>query len=257
MANRNSSLETPKVVAIAGGSSGIGAATAQFFIDKGHKVYILSRNQKDLLRPKDSSSCGTVHFLTCDVRSEKQVKTSFEKIGIENGGIDIAINCSGILDRKRSIDLSFEEFEDVLKTNLTGTWLCMKFQIPEMRKKESGSIVNVSSIFGIRGAPYNCAYSASKHGVIGLTKTFAIEYAKDNIRCNCVAPSFTDTPMLQRALSDDPKKKQKILALLPKNKFIDADSVAKTIYWLAYEAPASINGHCLIIDDGYTGGNEI
>ena len=257
MANINSDFDKPKIVTITGGGSGIGASTAQYFLDKGHKVYVLSRNPCDLTEQGSSTRCDKAHFLNCDVRFENQVKLCFEKIGFENGGINVAINCSGILDQMRSTELSCREFEDVLKTNLTGTWLCMKYQIPEMKKKSAGSIVNISSIFGFKGSPYNCAYVASKHGIIGLTKTFALEYAEDNIRTNCVAPSYTDTPMLQRALSTSLDKKQKILNMLPKNKFINANEVSKTIYWLACDAPTSINGHCLVVDDGYTSGSKI
>ena len=257
MANRNSSLENSKSVTITGGATGIGLAATQLFMRKGHKVYVLSRTPNEHLQPHTKMEGGEVHHISCDVRSEKQVKMSFEKIGKENGGIDIAINCAGILDRKSSIELSFKEFEDVIRTNLTGTWLCMKSQIPEMKKKRSGSIVNISSIFGLQGSPHNCAYTASKHGIIGLTKTFAVEYGPDNIRSNCVAPGFTDTPMLQQALSTSGVKKQRLQVSLPTEKFIDANEVAKTINWLACDAPRSVNGHCLVIDDGYTSGNKI
>lgn len=250
MANIISNPEQQKIVTITGGTSGIGAATAELFLNNGHKVYILSRSP--IPKTQSLTTISSAHFVPCDVRSESQVQKAFKTIGNENDGIDISINCSGILEQQSSVELSLDVFENVIKTNLTGTWLCMKYQVPEMRKKQAGSIVNISSIFGFMGAPFNCAYSASKHGIIGLTKTFAVEYSDENIRFNCVAPSFTETPMLDQALSTSDNKKNKLLNMLPQNTFLSTSDVAESVYWLANDSPAAINGHCLVIDNGYT-----
>ena len=134
--------------------------------------------------------------------------------------------------------------------NLTGIWLCMKFELEQMVSRQGGVIVNTSSGAGLRGLPYQCAYSATKHAIIGLAKTAAVEYAKKGIRVNVICPGFIDTGLTRQVVAKKPHLEEKYKSLIPAGRFGNEDEVSESVIWLFSDASSFVTGHTLIIDGG-------
>src|SRR5262249_4470258 len=167
------------------------------------------------------------------------------------GRLDCAHNNAGIAGGGRALTAEYAEdtWHQVLTVNLTGVWLCMKYEIPPMLSQGGGVIVNTASAAGLVGLPYASAYVASKHGVVGLTKTAALEYAQQGIRVNCVCPGYIQTPMTESGLSD-PERRARIMAREPIGRVGTPDEIAEAVVWLCSDAASFVTGHAMSVDGG-------
>ncbi|MDG2397514.1 MAG: SDR family NAD(P)-dependent oxidoreductase [Flavobacteriaceae bacterium] len=239
-----------KIVFITGGSKGIGKVTAINIAKLGANVIIADKNKDEGLKTVEGilSKGFKASFKKLDVSKIHNVKEVIKKVIKENKRIDFAINNAGISGKTAPIhELDFEDWEKTIQVNLNGVFFCMQEEIKVMMSQGFGRIVNVSSLAGIKGMGLGSAYSASKHGVVSLSKTAAIEYGKFNIRVNSVCPSFINTDILDN-VSDS------ILEVaakrVPLKRLGEANEVAESIIWLLDDKSSYINGHSLIIDGG-------
>jgi NAD(P)-dependent dehydrogenase (short-subunit alcohol dehydrogenase family) len=242
-----------KIVLVTGGSFGIGSATAVAFAEAGAKVIIADCIEDPATLEQIRRGGGTGIFIQCDVSVESQVKALMEAIGREFGGLDYAFNNAGI-EGEQAIteDCTVANFDRVINVNLRGVWLCMKYEIPMMLRRGKGSIVNNASIAGKVGFPGIPAYAASKHAVIGLTKTTALENVKRGIRVNAVCPGIIDTPMIDRFTGNDKAAAARFAALEPMGRAGMPDEVAAAVLWLCSDQSSFVTGTSLMVDGGWT-----
>lgn len=236
-----------ETVIITGGSSGIGKATAELFLENNANVIIIDK-VKILENNKITKKYNNIYFYEADVCDENQVKKVTGNILKKFKRIDILFNNAGLYYEKETLFLSLEEWEYVLKANLTSAFLCCKYMIPPMIKNRKGSIVNMSSTDAFQGEEKTSAYCASKAGIIALTKSMAREFAKYNIRVNCIAPGPILTPMFKKwnTLQDILYMKKSI----PLGRIGTPKDIAKAVLFLASENASYITGKTLIIDGG-------
>ena len=247
-----------KCVIITGGGSGIGRATALAFASSGAKVVVAdfddSGGKESLRLLREEGAEGI--YLKTDVSKADDVMKMVQKTIDTYGRLDYAFNNAGISGpSKFLIDQSEELFERIMNVNVKGVWLSMKYEIPGMLKNSSNdncAIVNMSSVAGVRGVPVAHIYSASKHAVLGLTKSAALEYSKSKIRINAVAPSIIDTPGLAQIRAENPEIIDRILSRHPIGRIGTPMEVAKTVLWLCSDAASYITGQLVVIDGGYT-----
>jgi NAD(P)-dependent dehydrogenase (short-subunit alcohol dehydrogenase family) len=242
-----------KVVLVTGGSYGIGRAAAIGFARKGAKVSIadldVERGEETLRRIKEAG--GEAIFVKTDVSSEEDVKALVEKTVRTYGKLDCAFNNAGIHKQFVStIDFSAEDWEEMINVNLKSVWLCMKYEIPQMLKQGKGSIVNTSSAAGLVGAPSNPAYPASKHGVVGITKSTALEFARKGIRVNCVCPGPTRTGMNEALAATSPEIVKAMDQKVPMGRIGEPEEVAAAAIFLCSDEASYITGHALPVDGG-------
>ena len=196
---------------------------------------------------------GDALFVKADVTHSQDVK----KIVVESvekfGSLDFAVNNAGALSAEaRTGDYSEEDWRRLIDINLTGVFLCMKYELQQMAKQNNGVIVNMASIAGITGFPRNSAYAASKHGVVGLTKSAAIEYARKGIRINAVCPGYTLTPMAETAMKLRGELEGELEKRVPLGRLGKPEEIAKAIIYLCSDSAAFILGHSLVLDGGIT-----
>lgn len=242
-----------KVVLVTGGSYGIGRAAAIGFARKGAKVSIadldVERGEETLRRIKEAG--GEAIFVKTDVSSEEDVKALVEKTVRTYGKLDCAFNNAGIHKQFVStVDFSAEDWEEMINVNLKSVWLCMKYEIPQMLKQGKGSIVNTSSAAGLVGAPSNPAYPASKHGVVGITKSTALEFARKGIRVNCVCPGPTRTGMNEALAATSPEIVKAMDQKVPMGRIGEPEEVAAAAIFLCSDEASYITGHALPVDGG-------
>jgi NAD(P)-dependent dehydrogenase (short-subunit alcohol dehydrogenase family) len=243
-----------KVALITGAASGIGRATALAFSSEGASVVIADMDGKGCeetahLLKKEK---GKVVALKVDVSSSEQVGEMIQKTVKEFGRLDYACNNAGIEGDQAFIDeMAVANWDKVISVNLKGVWTCMRYEIPVM-KKNGGAIVNVASIAGLIGFPGISPYVASKHGINGITKTAALEYAAKGIRVNAVCPGAIQTPMIDRFLSEDPESIKQMEAKHPLGRFGRPEEVADAIVYLCSDKASFITGVVLPVDGGYT-----
>ena len=240
-----------KIAFVTGGGDGIGRATSVALSACGAKVIVTDINEKMGKQTVDQikSMGNEASFYKMDVSVETEVKSITEIVVEENKKIDLAINNAGVGGDFESIhktDLS--DWNSTLNINLNGVFLCMKYQIKYMLRNRFGRIVNVSSMAGLKGVGGGASYSASKHGVIGLTKSAAIEYGDHNIRVNSVCPGFIDTKLIQNVPKNVIDFNMKIN---PMKRIGKTKEVADSILWLLSEKSSFVNGHSISIDGGY------
>ncbi|MFN6526143.1 SDR family oxidoreductase [Nostoc sp. ChiSLP03a] len=242
-----------KVALVTGASSGIGRATAIAFASAGAKVVVASRrlveSEETVRLIKEIG--GEAIFVKTDVSNAAEVEALVDKTVKTYGRLDCACNNAGIGGNPGLItdDMSEEDWDRLVNVNLKGTWLCLKYEIRAMLKQNSGAIVNVASAAGVVGIAGIANYSATKGGVIALTRALAMDYAKEGIRINVVSPGVIETDMLS-ALSRDALAQLK--AMHPIGRIGKPEEVAETVVWLCSEATSFITGHNMIIDGGYT-----
>jgi NAD(P)-dependent dehydrogenase (short-subunit alcohol dehydrogenase family) len=194
---------------------------------------------------------GEAIFLQADVGNKEQVKGVIDKTVTTYGRLDCACNNAGIAGvQARTAECTEDNWDRTLSINLKSVWLCMKYEIPQMLKQGSGTIVNTASAAGLIGLPSWPAYVASKHGVIGLTKSAALEYAKENIRINAVCPSIIKTQMAECFTGGDPRVEDYILAQQPLSRMGTPEEVAAVVLWLCSDAASFVAGHALPVDGG-------
>ena len=195
---------------------------------------------------------GEAIFVKTDVSQTVEVQALISKAVKTYGRLDCAHNNAGISGGGRALTAEYPEetWHQVIAVNLTGVWLCMKYEIPQMLHQGSGAIVNTASVAGLIGGRGLAAYVASKHGVVGLTKTAALEYAHQGIRVNCVCPGVIHTPMTARGL-DDPERRARIIASEPMGRVGTPAEIAEAVVWLCSDVASFVTGHTMTVDGGY------
>jgi len=245
-----------KVALVTGGSSGIGRATALAFAREGAKLIIADRHADGGHQTVHmiTEQGGEATFVQVDVSRAAEVAAMISTAVETYGRLDCAHNNAGIGSRPRAPlhECSEETWDRVLGVNLKGVWLCMKYEILQMLKQGGGTIVNTASIMGLVGSwSGTVAYNASKHGVVGLTKTAALEYARQNIRVNCVCPGYIHTPLIEDALTSNPELEAQIIARHPVGRMGRPEEIAAAVVWLCSDAASFVTGHTMTIDGGY------
>ena len=240
-----------KICVITGGAAGIGRKISQYFLQEGATVYIFDVNQDqgDTAATEFSSVYGKekVFYKNVNVTDESQVEKTLDEIAAKHQSIDVLVNNAGITRDNLIMRMSLEDWKKVIDINLTGSFICSKSVIRYMIKKRSGKIINISSIVGIRGNAGQCNYSASKAGLIGLTKSLAREVASRNVMVNAIAPGYIETEMTQKL---DEKIKEKLLTSIPTGKLGSPEDVAKTALFLASKDSDYMTGAVLSLDGG-------
>ncbi|HLW70400.1 MAG TPA: SDR family oxidoreductase [Candidatus Binataceae bacterium] len=243
-----------KAILVTGGGSGIGRATSLLLAKEGAKImiadYVPKGAEETVKMIKDAG--GTASCMAADVSVPKQVEAMIAKTVETYGRIDGAHNNAGIEGKMIETSANTEEnFDRIIAINLKAVWLCMKYEIPQMLKQGGGVIVNTASIAGLVGFEGMSAYVASKHGVIGLTKTAALEYAQKNIRVNCVCPGVINTPMVARLLDSGGMNESDMTAGEPVGRFGKPEEIGAGVVWLLSDAASFVTGHSLVIDGGW------
>lgn len=243
-----------KVAYVTGAASGIGRATAIAFAKAGAKVAVVDSDEagaKETLQ-KIKSFDGDGLVFKVDVSNEAQVKSSISDTVGKLGRLDFAFNNAGIEGLQgTTVDCTTENFNRVIDVNVKGVWFGMKYQIPQMLKQGGGSIVNCSSIAGLIGFPGIPAYVASKHAVVGLTKTAALEYAKQGIRVNAVCPGVIQTPMIDRFVHGEAQARAQLAAGEPVGRVGQPEEIAGAVIWLCSSGSTFVTGHPLAVDGGW------
>ncbi|PZX60857.1 NAD(P)-dependent dehydrogenase (short-subunit alcohol dehydrogenase family) [Hydrotalea sandarakina] len=240
-----------KVAVVTGAASGIGKATAELLAKQGAKVVIsdIQEVEGKALADSINSNGGKALFIKADVGNASEMEALIIETVKNFGALHIAVNNAGIGGESNAVaDMSIEGWLKVININLNSIFFGMKYQIQAMLNTGGGSIVNISSILGSVGFANAAAYTAAKHGIIGLTQTAALEYAAKNIRINAVGPGFIDTPLLNGL---DASLKQQIIALHPIGRLGKSEEVAALIEWLASDAASFVTGSYYAIDGGY------
>jgi len=242
---------TPGILAgksclITGGSSGIGRATLLAFAAAGANV---------LAADIQNSASPELPFFAMDVRRPEQIRAAVAKAVELYGRLDCAVNCAGIGGvRANTAEYPDDVWDQVLAVNLTGVFHCMKEELAVMLPQGSGAIVNVASVAGVSAFARHSAYTASKHGVVGITKVAALEYARKGIRVNAVCPGFTRTPMVEEMLQERPGLEERLQARIPVGRFGTPEEIASSILYLCSDAAGFITGHAMLLDGGLTAG---
>jgi NAD(P)-dependent dehydrogenase (short-subunit alcohol dehydrogenase family) len=241
-----------KVAIITGGSSGIGRATALAFAKKGAKIVIVDWHESPETMESLTDLDAEAIFIKCDVSKSADVKAMVKKTIATFGRLDYAFNNAGIEgDSAPTADCTEENWDKTIAINLKGIWLCMKHEIPEMLRQGKGTIVNCSSVAGLVGFEGLPAYVASKHGIIGLTKTAALEYAGQGIRMNTVCPGVIQTPMMDRLTGKKKEAIEQFTALEPVGRMGQPEEIANTVVWMCSDEASFITGHAMVVDGGF------
>ncbi|HZW19915.1 SDR family oxidoreductase [Noviherbaspirillum sp.] len=244
-----------KSVLVTGAAGGIGRAAALAFAAAGARVAVVDVDAKG---GEDTVAMiaqpgGEAFFVKTDVSQSAQVEAMVAAVVERWGRLDCAFNNAGIeIEHLPLADSDEATFDRVIGVNVKGVWLCMKHEIRQMLKQGGGTIVNTASVAGLVGAPLMPLYAASKHAVVGLTKTAAAEYGKAGIRVNSVCPGIIRTPMLERALEREPRREKSILKAHPIGRLGEAEEIANAAVWLCSDAASFVTGHQLAVDGGLT-----
>ncbi len=239
-----------KAAIITGGSSGIGRAAAVALAKQGVKIAIAARRSKEgeetVRLVKEAGSEGI--FVKTDVANENDVRSLVEKTVKQYNRLDYAFNNAGIEEMTTPlVDQTSKVFDQIMNVNVKGVWLSMKYEIPEMIRTGGGAIVNTSSGAGVVGYPQQPIYIASKHAVLGLTKSAALEYAKSGIRINAIAPGVTETEMVERV---DKQLIEHLKSITPIGRIGDPQEIANAVVWLLSDKASFVLGHTLLVDGG-------
>lgn len=248
---------TNKVSLVTGGASGIGRATALAFAREGAKVLVsdIAENggQETVRMIREAS--GDATFVQADVTQWGEVAALIGATINTYQQLDFALNSAGVQGvRARTADYPEDEWGHVIDVNLNSVWYSMKFELDQMMKQGHGVIINLASVAGVVGFPSHSAYSASKHAVVGLTKSAALEYIRKGIRINAVCPGFTDTPMMQRAMEEEPEYTKRLIERVPARRMGTPEEVAAAILYLCSDQAGFLTGHTLVLDGGITAG---
>lgn len=243
---------TNKVVIVTGGVSGIGRAAALAFAKRGAKVSVADWTENQETVELITASGGEAIFIKCDVSKADDVKAMVEKTVATFGRLDYAFNNAGIEGATAPTkDCTEENWDKTIGVNLKGIWLCMKYEIPEILKQGKGAIVNCASVAGLVGFGGLPAYVASKHGVVGLTKTAALECAQLGIRVNVVCPGVIQTPMIDRLTGAKKEAIDQFTKLEPVGRFGQPEEIANAVVWLCSDKASFVTGHAMAVDGGF------
>lgn len=245
-----------KVVLVTGGATGIGRAAALAFGEAGAVVVIADTSMEGghSTAGKIVERGGKARFIQTNVAKAQDVEILMEKIVSNYGRLDCAFNNAGIEEESLPLADGDEAlFDRIMQVNVKGVWLCMKHEIALMLKQGTGgAIVNTASVAGLVGAPTQAIYAASKHAVVGMSKTAAAEYGRAGIRVNTVCPGVINTPMLARALEREPGREKKLKNIHPIGRFGESVEVANAALWLCSDRASFVTGHQLAVDGGLT-----
>ena len=244
-----------QVALVTGAASGLGLATAKAFAQSGASVVLADTNEKAVHSAAEELSAQGHKTLAikCDVADDAQVEAMVDRTVATFGRLDAAYNNAGVQNvLAEAADASREDFDRVIGVNLRGVWSCMKFELRQMLKQGSGAIVNCSSIGGLVGGAKRGTYQASKHAVLGLTKSAALDYAARGIRINAVCPGIIHTSMLDRMMETQADALNAMLKDVPIGRLGRPEEIAGAVLWLCSSAASFIVGHALAVDGGYT-----
>jgi NAD(P)-dependent dehydrogenase (short-subunit alcohol dehydrogenase family) len=246
-------MDDQKVAIITGGSSGIGRAAAVALAKEGVKVVIAARRategEETLRLVKQAGSDGI--FVKTDVTREHEVEQLVELAVGKYGRLDYAFNNAGIEeDPTPFLDQSSTVFDKIMNVNVKGVWLSMKYEIPQMLKNGGGAIVNTSSAAGVIALAQMPIYVASKHAVLGMTKSAAIEFAKSGIRINAVAPGAIETEMYERVVGNNKQMQEALKTMQPIGRVGKPEEIADAVVWLLSDKASFVTGHTMIVDGG-------
>lgn len=242
-----------KTALVTGAGSGIGRATAVLFAREGARVIVSDVNVSggEATVAAIQKQGGETRFIRCDISKPSEVEALIRGTVEAFGRLDCAVNNAGISGVMAPTgDYPEDMWDRIIATNLKGVWLCMKQEIQQMLKQGGGSIVNTASAAGLVGLPMAPAYVAAKHGVVGLTKTAALEYAKANIRINAVCPGVVRTPMITVATDNNPEVEAMVIAAEPVGRMGTPEEVAEALVWLCSGAASFVTGAALPVDGG-------
>ncbi|MCB0428482.1 MAG: SDR family oxidoreductase [Flavobacteriales bacterium] len=241
-----------KVALVTGGSFGIGRATAIAFAERGARVVIADvMDDGDTVQQVKNAGSEAL-FVKCDVSKDADVENLVAQTVKKFGRLDFAYNNAGIEGvQAPTSECTEENWDRTLGVNLKGIWLCMKHEVPVMLKNGGGAIVNCASVAGLVGFPGMPAYVASKHGVVGLTKTAALEYVKQGIRVNAVCPGVIHTPMVDRITGHDKVAEKQFADMEPIGRMGEPGEVAQAVVWLCSDQSSFITGNALAVDGGW------
>jgi NAD(P)-dependent dehydrogenase (short-subunit alcohol dehydrogenase family) len=242
-----------KVVLVTGAAGGIGRATAVAFGRRGARVVIADVCDLAWVASGGRVSAPEVLAVTCDVSRDDDVRALVARAVERFGRLDCAYNNAGIEGEPAAThECSEENWDRTLAVNLKGVWLCLRHEIPQMLKQGGGTIVNCASVAGLVGIAGLPAYEASKHGVVGLTRTAALETVKQNIRINAVCPGAILTPMLERFMASSPEARATVVASEPIGRIGKPEEIAECVLWLCSDASSFVTGQALAADGGWT-----
>ena len=242
-----------KVGLVTGAGSGIGRASALAFAAEGAKVVVadtIAANGEETVMLIRGAG-GEASFVKADVSKASEVQAMVTKTVEIYGRLDCAYNNAGVVATPRlTPDTTEEDWDRVISVNLKGVWLCMKYEIPQMLKQGNGAIVNASSMLGMIGLGKRSAYAASKHGVVGLTKVAALEYANAGIRVNAICPAVVRTPLVESIIASDPEAETQLISMIPMERLGTLEEMAEVVVWLCSDASSFVTGHAMLVDGG-------
>jgi NAD(P)-dependent dehydrogenase (short-subunit alcohol dehydrogenase family) len=244
-----------RVALVTGAASGLGLANAKAFAESGASVALADWNEDAVhSAARELSTAGyKVLAIRCDVSDDAEVEAMVERTVATFGRLDAAYNNAGVQNIvAEAAEASREDFDRVMSVNLRGVWSCMKFELRQMLKQGSGAIVNCSSIGGLVGGARRGTYQASKHGVLGLTKSAALDYAARGIRINAVCPGIIHTSMLDQMMATQADALNAMLKDVPIGRLGRPEEIASAVLWLCSSAASFMVGHALAVDGGYT-----
>jgi len=248
-----------KTALITGGATGIGKQTALKLAKQGINVVISGRRadigtetlkEIEAVKANDAKAL----FIQNDVTNEADVKAMIEQVVSAFGSLDMAVNNAGLFNESATLDHSnSDSFKAMIDTNILGVYYCMKYEITQMLKQGKGAIVNLASIAGLNGIPYTGTYCATKHAVVGLTKSAALDHAQQGIRVNGIAPGAARTAIIAKSLNGEAENynEERITAMFPMHRVADPSEMANGIAWLLSDEASFVTGHILSIDGGF------